>query len=378
VVTSEKPSKVENILESFVMVVILLVLVQTFLEDFAVIMGWGENTTQVLMFSGFGFDLFFTLEFLTRFYNALSRRKAMDYMVHERGWIDFLASVPLLIFSSGPPVASYFLSGTAVIGVGGFLNILKIIKAIRVARILRLLRILKLFRNIKYTDSRMAQRHLAKIITISVTVVVFSLFGYSILSEYVEAINPDAPIKQRTARVGELLEERSLTPAELPSRIPLMDEDVLIVKARGKTVYTRYSQGYYDDQFGSGDYTVLESGDWMIFMDWRQANEDRALRQAWQTLFFFCIVILILVCYLILYSPHFAITVTDPIHVMLKGLRDRDYNLEVKIPERYSEDDVFQLGERYNEVYLPMKDLQQDAEEEASSLQIDDISDILE
>jgi hypothetical protein len=369
---------VENILESFVMVVILLVLVQTFMEDFAVIMGWGESTTLILMFSGFGFDLFFTLEFLTRFYNALSRRKAMHYILHERGWIDFLASVPLLIFSSGPPVASYFLSGTAIIGVGGILNILKIIKAIRVARILRLLRILKLFRSIKYADSRMAQRHLAKIITISVTVIVFSIFAYSIVSEYVDAINPDAPIKDRGARVAELLEGGSFTLNELPSRMPLIDEAVLIVKSRGNTVYTRYDQKYYDEQFDSDDYAVLKAGQWMIFMDWRQANEDRALRQAWQTLFFFTIVILILLCYLIAYSPHFAITVTDPIHVMQKGLSERDYNLEVKIPERYSEDDVFQLAQKYNEVYLPMKDLQQDSEEEASSLQIDDISDILE
>ena len=377
-VNAIKPSKVENILESFVMVVILLVLVQTFMEDFAVIMGWGENTARILMFSGFGFDLFFTLEFLTRFYNALSRRKAVHYMLHERGWIDFLASVPLLILSSGPPVASHFLSGTAIIGVGGILNILKIIKAIRVARILRLLRILKLFRNIKYTDSRMAQRHLAKIITVSVTVIVFSLFGYSIIAEYVDAINPDAPVKNRDARIGELLDEGALALREVPSRMPLIDEDVLIVKNRGKTVYTRYDQKTYDEQFGSGDYAVLETGQWTIFMDWRKANEDRALRQAWQTLFFFAIVILILICYLIAYSPHFAITVTDPIHVMHKGLTERDYNLEVKIPERYSEDDVFQLAQKFNEVFLPMKDLQQGSEEEASSLQIDDISDILE
>lgn len=29
----------------------------------------------------------------------------------------------------------------------------------------------------------------------------------------------------------------------------------------------------------------------------------------------------------------FAITVTDPIHVMRKGMSDPDYNLEVEIPE---------------------------------------------
>jgi hypothetical protein len=74
--------------------------------------------------------------------------------------------------------------------------------------------------------------------------------------------------------------------------------------------------------------------------------------------------------YLLIYSPHFALTVTDPIHVMRRGLEETDYNLEVKVPERYQRDDIFELAKLYNEKYLPLKDRAQNEEGE-SLIQLD-------
>ena len=81
---------------------------------------------------------------------------------------------------------------------------------------------------------------------------------------------------------------------------------------------------------------------------------------------------------MISYSPHFAITVTDPINVMSRGMVEKSYNLEVAIPELRKSDDVFRLARAYNEEYLPLKERSAGEEEGmALDIKIDDISDLL-
>ena len=157
-------------LEGVVIAAILLVLAQTFLEDFSTLAGWSVRIRDRILLAGFFFDLFFTVEFLVRLYFAIMDRRVGPYLGRGRGWVDFLASVPLLMFHSGPYAAAFLFGGAAVGGIAGVLNLLKVIKAIRIARILRLLRIIKLFRRIKNVSSPMAQRHLAGVTTIGVTV----------------------------------------------------------------------------------------------------------------------------------------------------------------------------------------------------------------
>src|SRR6056297_2560687 len=155
--------KIRRFFESLVVLAIVLVLIQTFLEDLALVAGWNWTVRRVLVITGFGFDLFFTIEFFIRFFAATSQGSAREYLFHQKGWIDLFASVPLLLFNSGPLMAALFLGGGSVSALGGVFNILKVAKAIRIARILRLLRVLKVFKNIKHTGSFMAQRHLARI-----------------------------------------------------------------------------------------------------------------------------------------------------------------------------------------------------------------------
>jgi hypothetical protein len=88
--------------------------------------------------------------------------------------------------------------------------------------------------------------------------------------------------------------------------------------------------------------------------------------------------VLVLV-FLFLYSPHFALTVSDPIHVMRRGMVEPGYNLEVKIPELYKDDDVYRLASAYNETYLPLKDRAGTADDSPmSELKMDDLQDILD
>ena len=77
-----------NIVENFVVFVIFLVLIQTFLEDLAEFLVWSWDVRQILILTSFGSDLFFTIEFLVRLYNGLTSGKAKEYFFKKRGWLD--------------------------------------------------------------------------------------------------------------------------------------------------------------------------------------------------------------------------------------------------------------------------------------------------
>lgn len=66
---------------------------------------------------------------------------------------------------------------------------------------------------------------------------------------------------------------------------------------------------------------------------------------------------------------------------MRKGFSDSSYNLEVEIPDKYMDDDIYVLADLYNREYLTLK--QRNAAETgqagmASDLSMDDIQDLLE
>lgn len=375
-------NRLTAVLESFVILMILLVIVQTFLEDFAVVAGMSVDARRILAIAGFGFDLFFTIEFLVRLFVAVSAGRGYLYLTKERGWIDFLASVPLLVFSSGPVVISYLASGSTILGMGGLLNLLKVIKAIRIARVLRFLRVVKLFRNIKYVDSSMAQRHVATVTAISVTVLVGFLIVLSFVFAVVSVPGLDRSYLEHHQSLGRKLQESAASREQLSATIAGIEdieEDLLVVRYDGETVYSRYGNEYYARTYAAGDYSYTSAAapstkQLEYFLDLRPYS----MYLARENLAYFAIVILTVVAFLVVYSPHFALTVTDPIHVMRRGLAEPGYNLAVKIPEKYADDDVFLLAQSYNDVYLPMKDASGEGDEgSVLSMESKDIQDML-
>lgn len=351
-----------NFFESLVIAAILLVLVQTFLEDFSVLAGWDTGRRNMILLAGFCFDLFFTIEFLIRLYYALLDRRALNYLLRQRGWIDFLASVPLLMLSSGPWALALFTGETLFLGVGGILNLLKVVKAIRIARVLRFMRIIKLFRHLKNVTSPMAQRHVATVTSIAITVLVLSLL---LFSGFAEMLNMDAlssTITDHHRSLAVELTARAAEPADFVQTLDVLEateDSLLIVKFRGRTLFSRNADSYYRQYFGPGDYSYAAEGDLELFFDMRSFSREAA----GQSLLFFALVLFIVAAYLLIYSPIFALSVSDPIHVMRRGLSESDYNLEVKIPDHYREDDLFQLAALYNEKYLPLKDRSEPAAE---------------
>ncbi len=369
--------KVTDFLEGLVIFVIILVLIQTFLEDLSVLLQWTWAARRVLIITGFIFDLFFTVEFLARTYSALSRGGLKNYLGPGRGWIDFLASVPLLILSSGPGMVMILSGSGLLFSAGGILNILKVVKTVRIARILRLLRVLKIFKQIKNVNSPMAQRHLMKITAASVTTLVMTLFIFNIFAGAVGMPQSGTVLEERR-RAG-LDGFFTLRPeAGLPVALAgaaRQDPDLLIIKQGESTLYSRYGNDYFTRYFGPGDYEYLEEQGFGFFFDLRTAH---ALDSR-NNLMYFILVLLLTAVLLLFYSPHFALTVSDPIHVMNRGMEEKDYNFEVKIDPRYGEDGVFRLARNYNQIFLPMKDLQsRDAEPTAQDLQLkmEDIKDL--
>ena len=334
-------------LETLVLVAIVLVVVQTFLEDLSVLAGWTARTRLELRLAGFGFDLFFTIEFLVRLYYAISARRLGQYLLRERGWIDFLAAVPLLMFSSGPIAAGLLLGPVLLPTLAGTLRRLKIIKAVRIARILRLLRVLKIFGRIRHTDSRMVQRHVALVSSLSVSVLVFGLLVFSMLGS-----GAGEEARQRVAQVlGEARSRAGGLDLALSVLAPA-DPALLVVREQGVPRFSRHDDEYFTREFAAGDYAYLRWAELELFFDLRPHLRELAA----QSLLFQALVILLVLGFVLLYAAHFALTVSDPVQVMRRGLAERDYHLEVRVPPAYRDDEVFELAREYNERYLPLKD----------------------
>ncbi len=358
--------KNNEIIENIVMAAIFLVLVQTFLEDLAVVAGWTWTVRKTLVLTGFCFDLFFTIEFLSRLYRAVERGNVREYLILKRGWIDLLASIPLLLLNSGPSALAVILGGGAISGAAGILNVLKVIKAVRIARILRLLRVLKIFRQIKNTESVMAQRHVTMVTTMGVSVFVFVLLIASVFTQMLPVTTVE---KENEKKVIEIM----MAWAEGDESAAVNYSDLLIVKKDGETVFSRYDNEYYTENFGYSDYLYSEYLGNEYFFDLRGTSGIQSMNN----LIYFIIILVLVMAFTFIYSPHFAMTVSDPIHVMRRGFDENSYNYEVRIIREYENDDIFRLAEGYNDTYLPMKDRNQaeNGEIDADSLELkmDDI-----
>ena len=367
--------KTSSAIENFILFIILLVLVQTFMEELAVVLSWSWSIRKTLIFTGFGFDLFFTLEFLVRYFSALKKGEGLRYLLKRQGWIDLIASMPLLLLSSGPALISV-LEGHAFIGAAGMLNILKVVKTVRIARILRLLRLLKFFKKIKFVHSSMAQRHLTRIITTVISTMVLSLTLITFLVHLVDipsAANDFVSKHEALIQTASDLKEKDLLTWYGNSLFEGQDS-VLIVRSSEGTIYSRYRNSEYRSWFGPSDYGYVQQGDLEIFYSLKPLFAGESA----DNLIIFMAILVMLILLMLLYSPHFAMTVTDPINIMAKGFRESSYNLEVLIPEDLKEDDIFRLAKLYNEEYLPMKARNNSSESGSSlELKLEDFDDLL-
>ncbi len=371
-----------NFWENLILLLILLVIVQTFLDDFARLVDWPVDARIALMITGFCFDLIFSFEFIIRLLFAYRKKNILHYIWFQRGWVDLISSIPLLLLNSGPQVYAYLFTTGVTGGAVGAFNIMKVIKAIRVARILRLMRAVKIFGKIHNTDSVMAQRHVGNISTLVVAAIVCVLITVNLIN--IPGVWPDTKSQLTEYRQQYYTHFQSLinTAGTSQTRINKFlhtfyhnDNNVLDIMYvnphNGKkticysapttlfplhiqntiTSIPEYKKRYfnkalfddYTDDITVGQYTMTLS------------NKPIWYRASRINITLFAAVIVSLIFLLVLYTAHFARTVSDPIHIMYRGMILDHYNLEVKIIDAYKADEVFELAKDYNETWLPMK-----------------------
>lgn len=350
-------------------------MVQTFLDDLANILDWSWQARKILVISGFCFDALFTLEFLIRFFTALTsgKGKLREYFFLRRGWIDLVASIPLLLFNSGPAFFALY-TGMVIGGFTGVLNVLKVVKAVRIARILRLLRVLKVFKQIKFADSVMVQRHSARIVTTAVTAVIIPITLMSFLFSFIhmkDLENHYSTSHMESARY--LASQHEINSSQQEMQFFCEGQTQFLMVQRGDEIlYSRFDQEFYDRYYNASDYAYFEQGTLTFYLDLKPLNRS----QSWSNLTIFVTVIILIGFLLIFYGPHFALTVSDPVNIMRKGMTEPGYHLQVAIPDDYQNDDLFRLAKEYNEEYLPLKMRNQEEGSSGIELDMDDLEDL--
>ena len=226
---------------------------------------------------------------------------------------------------------------------------------IRLVRTLRFLRVLKLLRRARTVDTVMARRHVSRAASLAVCTAVCALLLSSLLAPESGAGGTEAAWDARQARTAARLVEAGPDPAALSRALGALQESegsLLLVRLEGRPLFARHEDGYFRRYFAPGDYAYLRKEALEIFFDERPLSRG----QARESLPFHLLVLLLALAFLLLYGPHFAWTVCDPLRVMRRGLRETGHGRPVEIPERYREDEVFLLARAYNERCLPARE----------------------
>ncbi|MEK8023350.1 MAG: ion transporter [Candidatus Hydrogenedentota bacterium] len=365
------------VIENIIFVAIVLVILQMIAENLAVIYHVPQDVTTGIIIAGFLFDLLFTLEFLGRLFVSGKRSGMGYYLKRQKGWIDFIASVPLLLLVSGPALLARFGNieegGTAL----EILMVMKTAKIIRVTRILRLIRAIRLFGHIHQTDSAMTNRHMGMLSTVCVVALIVVLaashyFPFARTGDQHDYLAWRTP--QLNAMIAAFAGDGSReTLLEFIRTNPINSDLIVLKDGSGAELYRSpdYSTLLWTAFHAGRDIPL--AGGWSAVLSTHITDGERA---KFELALLLCIIGVILFI-MFGYAPIFAQQVSDPAFVMLKGLRNPDYNFEVRIREDLARDEIFQLARTFNEEWLPLKNRMRKAKgsesEEKSSLTMEDL-----
>ncbi|MFW5808696.1 MAG: ion transporter [Spirochaetota bacterium] len=349
-----------NIIENFIFVCIILVIIQTLLDNISILQQWPVQYRNMLLVAGFAFDFIFTIEFISRSISASAHKRFLWYFWYRRGWVDLFSSVPLLLLNSGPELYILLSGDTHMMSAGiGMLNILKVIKAIRVTRVLRLIRIVKIFGKIHNTDSPMAQHHTATVTTMAVFSVICTLLVFSFFSDVsTEAVDDRITITRSAIDTIESLNENTSMSRHdialehfdtVPYILEFTYNDTPVIPLR---------KDVFDTFYTYNDHTFVEYKGYTALISLMDINSKQALDH----IKYFIIIVMIVLGFTFLYTRHFVQNVTDVLHILNLGFRKKDYNLQIKINPYYQDHEVYRLAQFYNEAYLPAKLKRQERE----------------
>jgi hypothetical protein len=372
-----KKTDISKILETFILAAIVLVIIQTFLDEYSRYAHWSVRSRNILLITGFCFDLIFSIEFTVRSFYNNKKGAFLNYIRYERGWVDFISSFPLLLLDSGPSL--FFLitvdahSGAGVIGA---MNVLKVVKAVRITRILRLVRVIKIFGKIHNAESKMAQHHTA---TITATAV-FTVVSVLLLFTLIFGTSASHFSKERSAEYINLIDGlkrisdmNGLGFRESSEGLLLSDKNILKIIYSNGTVIERIAGTEFARYYDEEDYISVTGKGCTLLVSIIDINREIALEHIQN----FLVIIFIVLSFMVLYTKHFVQNISDVVHILNLGFRKKDYNLLVKIPEEKADHEIFRLAKFYNDSYLPakMKRMDGDSVKTNKSLSMKDLMD---
>ena len=344
-------STLTAVLKGIVILAVIATVAQAVLENIAMILGRPWQERYLLLLVGFGLDLFFTAEFLTRFYVATLHRRLGRYLLRERGWVSFIASVPVVVLFSGPAVIAAVIGGLPLSGLAGTFGA---VAAFRIAALLRVLRLLPVFIGGRDSAVITTRRHGGLAASLAVHAVVLIAVLATLWASFLDPHGVERNAERRYEAVVQYLARhelhRSDNRAEL-EEITGLQPAVLMVRSGERTTYSRFDNDYYRRQFGPVDFGYMEEGNLGVFFDLRQLNATVAQG----TVVYLMMIVTVVALIGVVYQRRFAQTVVHPLVTMRRGLEDEEYSREVGIPERYSSEEPFRVARAYNETVLSLK-----------------------
>jgi hypothetical protein len=343
--------------ENFIIVAIIGVIVHQITDEFSVIFGFSRTALNVIIVLGVFFDLLFSIEFVLRSLKARKNGSWKIYFQNQRGWIDLISSVPLLLLDSGPNFIFLLLHLSGDASAIGILNTLKTVKAIRITRVLRLVRIIKIFGKIQNTDSLVTQRHVATVSTMAVV----SMVAILVIAQFLPLFRAGDPHDYSRKREEVILLD-----------IQRLNKDLRVTERELKNLFTK-NPNYTDLLYF---YKKKKNGELLLIYESSEEAREKALprksladsnfefvlsshiphvEHARMNIFIISMIIGVVLVYLIFYTRIFAQNVGEPIFVMYKGLKEWDFNLEVTVLDAYKDEEIFLLAESFNHRWLPLK-----------------------
>ena len=345
----------KNFWENFIFVTIVLVIFQLFFEEFVRYKQTEIFYRNILIFTGFLFDLIFTIEFIVRSYLALKSKKLYFYWFYQRGWVDFLSSIPLLIFNSIPNLFVYIFYANAIrSGSIRIFNILKIVKAIRIARILRLIRVMKILGKIHNAESKMAQRHTSVIATtVTFTIILVVIFHHIIFENQFDRIleTRKGGYENLLFAIEEINQQLEVPIKSIAFNLFASDKYILRAYYEDILILSKVNDSDFKNFWSIDDYIKVSKNEFNLIINIADINRGIAYYNL-QILF---IIIFVVLSIVIIYSKHFVQNISDIVHIIYNGLTNKDYKLQVKIREEFKDDEIFKLAEYYNDVFLADK-----------------------